>query len=116
MCCLIPARETIPRLKKEKLRQAPQDRGACRSFSYGIFGMGVDRKHEAKWLFPFRGPRGQVFVRGVEVKATFDALIEGTLTLVLLERPGHLHSSHPQCGWNNLTKMSHNTSVYASGQ
>jgi len=71
MCCLIPARETIPRLKKEKLRQAPQDRGACRSFSYGIFGMGVDRKHEAKWLFPFRGPRGQVFVGGVEVKATF---------------------------------------------
>jgi hypothetical protein len=41
----------------------------CRDYS--IFRIGVDRKHEVKWFFPFRGPRGQVFVRGVEVKATF---------------------------------------------
>ncbi len=35
-----------------------------------IFGIGVDRKHEAGWFFPFRGPRRQVFVVGVEAKAT----------------------------------------------
>jgi len=37
---------------------------------YSIFGINVDQKHDAKWLFPHRGSRGQVFVRGVEVKAT----------------------------------------------
>jgi NodT family efflux transporter outer membrane factor (OMF) lipoprotein len=30
------------------------------------------------WLFPFRGPRGQVFVRGVEVKATLRDTGKGT--------------------------------------
>jgi hypothetical protein len=43
----------------------------CEDSSYSIFGMGVDRKHNAKWLFSQWGPHGQVFVRGVEVKATF---------------------------------------------
>ena len=31
----------------------------------------MDRNLTLKWLFLFRGPHGQVFVRGVEVKATF---------------------------------------------
>jgi hypothetical protein len=41
---------------------------------YSIFGIAVDRNLTLKWLFPYRGPHGQVFVRGVEVKATFIAL------------------------------------------
>jgi hypothetical protein len=42
-----------------------------RSKSYSIFGIGVDRKHALKWLFHPRGPRKQVLVCGVRVKATF---------------------------------------------
>jgi len=38
---------------------------------YSNFGIAVDRNLTLKWLFPFRGPHGQVLVRGVEVKATF---------------------------------------------
>jgi hypothetical protein len=41
---------------------------------YRIFGIAVDRNLTLKWLFSFRGPRRQVFVAGVEVKATFNAL------------------------------------------
>jgi hypothetical protein len=37
-----------------------------------------------KWLFPFRGPQRQVFVDGVVEKATIEALIKSTFTLVLL--------------------------------
>jgi hypothetical protein len=36
--------------------------------------MGVDRRQAAKWLFAQWGPHGQVFVRGVEVKATLQTL------------------------------------------
>ncbi len=38
----------------------------------------------AEWFFPFRGPHGQVFVRGVEVKATQKTLCKDTFTLVPL--------------------------------
>jgi hypothetical protein len=38
---------------------------------YSNFGIAVDRNLTLKWLFPFRGPHGKVFVRGVEEKATF---------------------------------------------
>jgi hypothetical protein len=38
----------------------------------------------AKWLFPDRGPRRQVFVAGVEVKAIQKTLCKGTFTLVPL--------------------------------
>jgi hypothetical protein len=51
---------------------------------WSSFGIGVDRKHELKWLFPQRGPCGQVFVRGVEVKATLLDLHYRTLTLKML--------------------------------
>jgi hypothetical protein len=37
---------------------------------YSILGIAVDRKHTLKWHFPQRGPQRQVFVAGVEVKAT----------------------------------------------
>jgi hypothetical protein len=41
-------------------------------------------EHEVKWLFPHPGPRGQAFVRGVEVKATLLDLRYRTLTLKML--------------------------------
>jgi hypothetical protein len=35
-----------------------------------VFDSALDRMHNAKWLFPIQGPHRQVFVCGVEVKAT----------------------------------------------
>jgi hypothetical protein len=37
---------------------------------YSVFDSALDRMHNAKWLFPTRGPHRQVFVCGVEVIAT----------------------------------------------
>ncbi len=51
---------------------------------YSNFRVAVMGEHELKWLFPQRGPCGQVFVRGVEVKATLLDLRYRTLTLKML--------------------------------
>jgi len=59
----------------------PAQRGPTR---YSKTRVAVPRKRHAKWLFPFRGPHGQVFVRGVEVKATSHTPCWGTFTLDLL--------------------------------
>ena len=73
--------QDVPRLRIDA--ELPQNFAArvhaCTSFpddvkqheAYSIFGIAVDRKHIPKWLFPLRGPLRQVFVAGVEVKATF---------------------------------------------
>jgi hypothetical protein len=40
------------------------------SIDYSVFDSALNRMCDAKWLFPIRDPRRQVFVCGVEVKAT----------------------------------------------
>ncbi len=51
---------------------------------YSKIRVAIPGNNPIKWLFHFRGPRGQVFVRGVEVKATFKDFNKGTYTLILL--------------------------------
>jgi hypothetical protein len=46
---------------------------------YSVFDSALYRNLDAKWLFPLRGPHGQVVVRGVEVKATLHDLKMATL-------------------------------------
>ena len=50
----------------------------CNPAHYSIFDSALYRILEAKWLFPHRGPQRQVFVVGVEVKATFHDLQTST--------------------------------------
>jgi hypothetical protein len=51
---------------------------------YSRFRVAVRGIDAVEWLFPHRGPHGQVFVRGVEVKAALHAFRRGTETLNLL--------------------------------
>jgi hypothetical protein len=45
-----------------------------RESNYSIFDSALYRRLNVEWLFSNRGPRGQVFVRGVEAKATLQDL------------------------------------------
>jgi hypothetical protein len=51
---------------------------------YSIFTSALYRNLTLKWLFPLRGPQRQVFVAGVEVKATFHAAVVSTYEVKML--------------------------------
>ena len=70
---------SVARTESERPLRADSGRPPHRRWDYSIFRNTVDRNHTLKWLFPLLGPQRQVFVAGVEVKATFDELQKATL-------------------------------------
>ena len=61
-------------------------RGSSAWEVYSVFDSALYSILEAKWLFPFRGPRQRVYVAGVEVKAAFYDLQTSTCESNMLQQ------------------------------